>query len=949
MSKTSRHSQLYLCGMMKSWLLCLWTCVLLSVVANAQQKSNQGKEFWLGYGHNVLFDVGSGGPPNSQNLAIYISAEQAAQVTVSVRGTSFSQTVSIPANSVDATILIPKSGLEDARIQSEGLHERSIHIVSDVPIVAYAHQYGVTSSAATMLMPVETFGYTYYSLNFSQTTNFGIAYSWFFVVASEDNTRLEITPSDTTVLGWEPGNTYTVNLNKGQLYNVFGKRNGTGNTGKDLTGSKIVSITGSDGKCHPVGVFSGSSRNILFNALCSVTYPNGTTGNGNGGEILMQQIFPANAWGTKYVTYHTISNMVSDIQTPFLNLYRVAVRNPQTIVKRNGQVLTDLQRGFYYEFGDSTGSVIESDQPILVAQYPVNSRQCVGTQDNPLGDPEMIYLSPIEQGVKKANLFNARKEGIDISMINIIVPTTALSTLLIDGTPALPSEYLAHPTNPLYTVVARRYFGPPAFHTLRCDTPFVATVYGIGAFESYGYNAGTLVNNLNAYTQFKNELGTAVADTLTCINTPFQVQLKLAYRATQIHWRISEAGGGISPGTDITETAPLPVDSTFIQGRRYYTYSLPQSFRFMQTGQFRIPVTYSAPDLDACNQTETIFIEVQVGNGPKANFDVVGKGCVGETMSFNGTPLTNGFTLSSYLWKFSDNTTANTLNTQKSFPSAGVQPVQLRVIASNGCTHDTLKAVAIDAIPSVQYQARAAQFCAGKPIQFIASTTGVVQQWNWDFGVATSNQRPPLTQVFPQAGLYQTSLTVSSPNGCLSAPATLPVEIGTIPQVSAGADQVIKKGSSTQLLGNIANGNGYLIQWSPSSQLSNPTILQPIASPTSTTWYTLRATDPVQQCSALDSMQVVVLTQLAIPNSFTPNRDGNNDVWMLPGIDLYPNARVSIYNRWGQLIYATSQYSRNPWDGTKNGLLQPDGLYVYFIELNNPERETLKGHLMLLK
>lgn len=122
-----------------------------------------------------------------------------------------------------------------------------------------------------------------------------------------------------------------------------------------------------------------------------------------------------------------------------------------------------------------------------------------------------------------------------------------------------------------------------------------------------------------------------------------------------------------------------------------------------------------------------------------------------------------------------------------------------------------------------------------------------------------------------------------------------------------------------------------------------------MASPTSTTWFTLRATDPVQQCTALDSMQVVVLTQLYVPNSFTPNGDGNNDRWILPGIDLYPNAKVSIYNRWGQLIYATTQYGRSPWDGTKSGLLQPDGLYVYFIELNNPEKEILKGHLMLLK
>ncbi len=48
---------------------------------------------------------------------------------------------------------------------------------------------------------------------------------YFYVVASEDNTRLQITPSDTTKNGWLPGQTYTVNLNKGEIYNLFGKDN----------------------------------------------------------------------------------------------------------------------------------------------------------------------------------------------------------------------------------------------------------------------------------------------------------------------------------------------------------------------------------------------------------------------------------------------------------------------------------------------------------------------------------------------------------------------------------------------------------------------------------------------------------------------------------------------------------------------------------------------------
>jgi hypothetical protein len=97
-----------------------------------------------------------------------------------------------------------------------------------------------------MLMPVETFGYTYYSLNYTQVSNYVDSYSWFYVVASENNTRLEISPSDTTQGGWLPHQAYTINLNKGEIYNVFGKRTGS-LTSKDMSGSKVVSVAGADG------------------------------------------------------------------------------------------------------------------------------------------------------------------------------------------------------------------------------------------------------------------------------------------------------------------------------------------------------------------------------------------------------------------------------------------------------------------------------------------------------------------------------------------------------------------------------------------------------------------------------------------------------------------------------------------------------------------------------
>jgi len=92
-----------------------FTGIIIGNMVFGQDKSNKGKEFWLGYGHNALFANVS--PPNSQNHILYLSAEQAATVTVSVNGTSWSQTVTIPANSVDFSVIIPKPVLMMQELQ----------------------------------------------------------------------------------------------------------------------------------------------------------------------------------------------------------------------------------------------------------------------------------------------------------------------------------------------------------------------------------------------------------------------------------------------------------------------------------------------------------------------------------------------------------------------------------------------------------------------------------------------------------------------------------------------------------------------------------------------------------------------------------------------------------------------------------------------------------------
>ncbi|MBO7481208.1 MAG: gliding motility-associated C-terminal domain-containing protein, partial [Bacteroidales bacterium] len=80
---------------------------------------------------------------------------------------------------------------------------------------------------------------------------------------------------------------------------------------------------------------------------------------------------------------------------------------------------------------------------------------------------------------------------------------------------------------------------------------------------------------------------------------------------------------------------------------------------------------------------------------------------------------------------------------------------------------------------------------------------------------------------------------------------------------------------------------------------------------------------------------------LRIPNVFTPNGDGVNDIWEIVNIEMFPAAEVRIFNRWGQLLYTSKGYAE-PWDGSYRGHFVPAGSYLYVIDLFNDD-EPYKG------
>jgi gliding motility-associated-like protein len=199
-------------------------------------------------------------------------------------------------------------------------------------------------------------------------------------------------------------------------------------------------------------------------------------------------------------------------------------------------------------------------------------------------------------------------------------------------------------------------------------------------------------------------------------------------------------------------------------------------------------------------------------------------------------------------------------------------------------------------------------------------------------------------------------LTVMDTLGC-PKPFRDTVLVAVLPKISltAGNDTSVVVGQPLQLYATSADSAALDYSWSPASWLNNTTINNPLAiissSAVDSITYTVRAKNMIG-CYATDDVKVVVyktLPDIFMPNAFTPNADGRNDIIrpVLAGASL---DFFKVFNRWGQMVFSTSQNAKG-WDGTIGGKIQDLGTFVYVVQAKDYTGKTIfkKGSFVLVR
>ena len=352
------------------------------------------------------------------------------------------------------------------------------------------------------------------------------------------------------------------------------------------------------------------------------------------------------------------------------------------------------------------------------------------------------------------------------------------------------------------------------------------------------------------------------------------------------------------------------------------------------TYQYRLSVGEGAVSA-SCHVVSSV-VTITVKDPPAIVISTNSPVCAGDILSLNAT---GGAT---FQWSGPDNFTSNiAANGISTVGPAQSGTYTVTVTTTGGCTSSASVDVVVSPRPIVSTSGDI-DICEGSSTTLNASG-GTTYLWSPATGLSDPNIANPVAT--PTATTVYT-VTVTSNSSPCPAQEEVTVKVVAKPVADAGPDKNMIKGNSVQLSGKVS-GTNISYFWTPTDFLDDPNLLNPVASPDKNITYTLNVSSAAGCAIAQDQVMVTVYGKIVIPNTFSPNGDGVNEVWNVTALDGYTRALVSVFNRNGSLVYKSTGYDK-PWDGTNNGSLLPVGTYYYTIDLRN-NTPVLSGWIWLTR
>lgn len=363
------------------------------------------------------------------------------------------------------------------------------------------------------------------------------------------------------------------------------------------------------------------------------------------------------------------------------------------------------------------------------------------------------------------------------------------------------------------------------------------------------------------------------------------------------------------------------INGTVLQGQ----YPAP----FTKAGG-ALPVQLVVTTREGCN-SDTSSATLQIRYHPFAEFDIEGRLCNNEIIHFADKSwmpaAANGELVTRWNWTFDGAATAVNQNPSSLF-QPGNHKAQLVAETSLGC-----KSIAtehsFDIYPKPTVTMNISDSCVFVPVTYTANDlAGNVSQWYWDFGKGLQEKTNSFTSIYYTEGNRPFTLFAETGKGCKD---TIYRPFTIFDNKSfAGKDTVAADNEPVQLDARGETNMQYT--WSPAVGLDHPDIEKPVATLDREQLYKLHT---ITQKGCKKNSQILIKRyagpDLYVPNAFTPNNDGANDLFRVIPIGIKSFGYLAVYNRLGQLMYRTTNY-HDGWDGTFRGERQATGTFAYIVQ-----------------